>query len=338
MPKFSLIIPVYNVEQFLAECLDSCINQTFANIEIICIDDSSSDNSRVILAEYAQRDNRIKVITQEKNKGQGAARNAGINVALGDYCWFIDSDDYVLLNACEILNDTLEQFDADIIRFNRIDYFYDNVTGKKRILPQKLYSWTPPNRMFTKKEYTSLRNPEGSPCMFIASTKLLKTVKFREGVIYEDADYTPILFSKSEKIYYINYSLYCVRQRMGSTTRNTLDDLTGKRIINILLAANALYEYIGLTKLQKRHFCTRAVLSLYSNVHREYAKFSELHTDELNSIIKKIKIFFYKYHFCFKFYDNFIDLFKDTFITKISKKIYLVILRFKKNNTRKNSV
>ena len=96
----SVIIPVYNVEPYLEQCLDSVINQTYKNLEIICINDGSTDNSLKILEKYQKKDNRIKLINQ-KNKGLSEARNAGLDVAKGEYIAFVDSDDYLELNAYE---------------------------------------------------------------------------------------------------------------------------------------------------------------------------------------------------------------------------------------------
>ena len=93
-PTVSVIIPVYNVEQYLSKCLDSVINQTFKNIEIICINDGSTDNSLKILNEYAMADKRIIVINQE-NSGVYAARNKGLQIANGKYISFVDSDDWI---------------------------------------------------------------------------------------------------------------------------------------------------------------------------------------------------------------------------------------------------
>ncbi|PPS21321.1 glycosyltransferase family 2 protein [Brachyspira murdochii] len=95
MIKISVIIPVYNVESYLRECLDSVINQTLKDIEIICIDDNSTDNSYNILLDYQKIDNRIKIIKHKENLGLGPARNSGIKVAIGEYIYFIDSDDYI---------------------------------------------------------------------------------------------------------------------------------------------------------------------------------------------------------------------------------------------------
>ena len=114
MPKVSVIIPVYNVENYLRKCLDSVINQTLKDIEIICVDDGSTDGSGAILDKYAQKDERIRVIHQ-KNQGLGAARNVGIDLAKGEYIYFIDSDDYVAKNALEILFQTIENDRSDMV-------------------------------------------------------------------------------------------------------------------------------------------------------------------------------------------------------------------------------
>lgn len=330
MSVFSLIIPVYNVEPYLAECLDSCINQTFTDIEIICINDCSPDNSDKVLNEYAKKDSRIKIINHEKNRGLGGARNTGIEAATGIYCWFIDSDDYILLNACEILNDIILQIKADIIRFNRIDYKYDIYTKKKIIIPQQPYSWES-NKIFTKTDHTKLKMPEVSACMYITSTVLLKTVKFREGVIYEDNDFTPILFSKSETIYNSNYSLYCVRQRLGSITNNGITGLSSKGIVDLLLAIDSLYKYITSEMLSKYHFCTRAVISLSLNIKQDYNKFPEIHTKELDIIIENVEKIETFYKGDIMLYDNIITNYGNTKLLEFILKVYRFFLKkFKK--------
>lgn len=116
--KVSVIIPVYNAAQYLERCLDSVINQTLKDIEIICINDCSTDNSLEILEEYASKDNRIKIIDFKENKGGAAARNAGINEAQGEYIGFVDSDDYIDLDFFEKLYTMAQQTNADIIKGN----------------------------------------------------------------------------------------------------------------------------------------------------------------------------------------------------------------------------
>lgn len=114
----SIIIPVYNVEQYLHQCLDSIINQTYKNLEIIIVDDWSSDNSGKICDEYAKADKRIKIIHQEK-AGLSAARNSGLKIATWEYIWYIDSDDYIELDMYEKLYNLIESTNSDLAICNR---------------------------------------------------------------------------------------------------------------------------------------------------------------------------------------------------------------------------
>lgn len=113
MPKVSVIVPIYNVEIYLARCLDSLINQTLEDIEIICVNDGSTDNSTQILEDYAKKDNRIKIITQV-NSGLSEARNTGVRNSSGDYIGFVDSDDYVDSDYFEKLYIAASDNNADI--------------------------------------------------------------------------------------------------------------------------------------------------------------------------------------------------------------------------------
>lgn len=112
-PKVSVIIPVYNVEQYLRECLDSVVNQTLKDIEIICVNDGSPDNSLAILEEYAAKDERIKIINKE-NGGLSSARNCAIPLAQGEYIGFVDSDDWIDLDFYEKLYNTAKEYNAEI--------------------------------------------------------------------------------------------------------------------------------------------------------------------------------------------------------------------------------
>ncbi|MBR6127807.1 glycosyltransferase, partial [bacterium] len=113
MPKVSLVVAVYNLEKYIVECLESIINQTFKDVEIICVNDGSKDNSLGILEEYAKKDSRIKIITQI-NQGSGAARNTGLAAASGDYIQFLDGDDYFEPDMIEKLYNLAKSCNADI--------------------------------------------------------------------------------------------------------------------------------------------------------------------------------------------------------------------------------
>ena len=124
MPLVSVVIPVYNVEKYLNQCLDSVISQTLTDIEIICVNDSSTDGSLNILEEYAKRDERIKVVTQP-NGGAGAARNRGLSMASGKYLSFLDSDDFFEPDMLELAYKKAEKDKADFVVFNSNQYYTD---------------------------------------------------------------------------------------------------------------------------------------------------------------------------------------------------------------------
>ena len=144
-PKVSIIIPVYNVEKYLEQCLDSIINQNLKNIEIICINDGSTDNSLKILKKYAKKDNRIIILSQT-NLGAGAARNRGLAVAKGEYLSFLDADDFFYENMLSEAVHKLETSQSDIAVFE-VD-LYDNKIQK--IIPD---TWV------VKKDKIPSQNP-----------------------------------------------------------------------------------------------------------------------------------------------------------------------------------
>lgn len=151
MPKVSVIIPVYNTEKYLKECLDSVINQTLTDIEIICIDDGSFDNSLAILQEYAQKDTRIRILKQ-KNKGAGAARNMGLNIATGKYLAFLDSDDFFYKDFCKKMYNKAKETDADIVVCKAMEF--NNLTKKPSKMTWSLVEEQLPNKnVFSYKDF-----------------------------------------------------------------------------------------------------------------------------------------------------------------------------------------
>lgn len=136
--KVSIVIPTYNVEKYIARCLDSVINQTLKEIEIIVVDDKSTDNTLSIVKDYASRDNRIKVIELFENQGVSVARNTGIDLSTGEYIGFIDPDDYVDLDFYEKLYARTKDSDADIISGNIIGVMFNNEERKYDYLMERL--------------------------------------------------------------------------------------------------------------------------------------------------------------------------------------------------------
>ena len=129
--KISIIVPVYNVEEFLEQAIDSLINQTMKDIEIICVEDCSKDNCRSILREYAKKDKRITLIENDVNKGQGYSSNIALDIAKGDYIMYLDPDDWYELDACETAYNHITKYNNDIVFFNR--YIYSEKYNKRFI-------------------------------------------------------------------------------------------------------------------------------------------------------------------------------------------------------------
>ena len=138
--KVSVIIPVYNVEQYLRECLDSVTSQTLKQIEIICIDDGSTDNSLEILKEYQAKDTRIKIIRQE-NGGLSSARNTALKHCSGDYITFVDSDDYLRTDALQLLTEKAQENDLDMLTFG--GYNFDDTSKQFQENSYWNFSWFP---------------------------------------------------------------------------------------------------------------------------------------------------------------------------------------------------
>lgn len=201
----SVIIPIYNVEQYLSKCINSIINQTYKNIEIVLIDDGSSDNSPAICDEYKKLDSRVIVI-HKKNAGLSSARNKGLDIVKGNYICFVDSDDYIEANMIEELKNNMEKFNSDISVCN----FYDikNSTKKVRLDKDFEYEFV----SIGKEKFINIQN-EYSPLTYYAWNKLYKkevfdSIKFPEGRLFE---YTYIfcdVFNNAERISFTLKPLY----------------------------------------------------------------------------------------------------------------------------------
>ncbi len=190
-PLLSIVVPVYNVEKYLSECLESLINQTLKNIEIIIVNDASPDGSEAIILEYAARDNRIVYIRHEENKRQGAARNTGIRAARGEYIAFVDSDDYVDTRLYEAGVRAFERHNVDIIMFSHCR-FDENEKSKASVLP--FYG----NKKISADEYALKLNL----FFVIACNKIYRLAHLRENNIFFP-----------ENIYFEDYSFwvhYCL--------------------------------------------------------------------------------------------------------------------------------
>jgi glycosyltransferase involved in cell wall biosynthesis len=202
--KVSIIIPIYNVEQYLRQCLDSAINQTYKNLEIICVDDCGSDNSVEIAQEYAQ----IKIIKHAKNRGLSAARNTGFAAATGEYIYFLDSDDWIDLDYIEKMVEALEKNHVDAVFNKNILKVFENET-----------------KPLVDGEF--LKAPDGfyhfSKCAYTAWSWLCKKsfldkfeMLFPEGLLYEDIFFLYSVIRNLGKQCAFKGPAYYYRQRTDS--------------------------------------------------------------------------------------------------------------------------
>ena len=233
MPKISIILPIYNVEQYLRQCLDSIVQQTLKDIEIICVDDCSTDDSLKILEEYEAKDNRFIIIKQKKNQGQGVARNIGIEHANGEYIGFVDPDDWIDATMYEKMYANAKGQDTDITICDFIRFFENlNKYGASDFLRKinERYRVTvikkPQNEVLDKQFYmeTILVLPMASWHKIYKKDLLKKyNIKFSHKRYLEDVKFNLYAFLYASNISYINENLYYYRVRQNSIMRQKVN-------------------------------------------------------------------------------------------------------------------
>lgn len=282
-PKISIIIPVYNVEKYLKECLDSCINQTLEDIEIICVDDCSTDNSYRILEEY-QKDPRIKIFQHKQNNRQGTARNKGLEIATGEFVWFVDSDDYIDTKACQILYGAIKEFNVDLLCFSAIQFTETN--GLRRFSHSDYYQGVQINKIYHPKtnwHELQFSNLNVSPCMYLTKRAVIKNFRFREGVFHEDTDFTPIMFASINSLCFIPYSAYFYRTNLGSTVQTPMSP---KRLEDLIKAFESLNDFVTNNKIKKDHFVYRYTIWMAQNIFNIHLSNPTINPSNFNEFLK----------------------------------------------------
>lgn len=219
----SVIVPVYNVEPFLKECLDSLIHQTLKNIEIICVNDGSTDGSLSILKEYEKKDKRIKVITQE-NKGLPVARRTATAVATGEYLQFVDSDDYIDLDTCECLYTYAKLYDHDMLSFQAIDF--NSETRKETRTPYHSLRWVTHglNHTFTWRDIkNSITSYAATACLTLYKKSFLEANNIEwvnKKLCYEDTPFFTKSVFLAKRVGVLKEAFYHRRIHNQSITQN----------------------------------------------------------------------------------------------------------------------
>ena len=230
----SVIIPVYNAERYLASCLDSVLSQSYRNLEVIIINDGSSDYSLKVAEGYAEKDDRIRVYSFE-NEGLSEARNRGLSVATGDFITFVDSDDMLTPEAMEVMMGYLIRYSADIVE------------GK--VIRGKVFVPAPLKTKITVKEFNFKDAIEDvlfqktllpSACGTLYKKSLFENLKFEKGLLYEDLNIIYRVLERCNKIVWIDYPVYFYRETEGSI----LDTWTSKRL-DVLKVTEKMESYIA---------------------------------------------------------------------------------------------
>lgn len=245
--KISVIVPVYNVEKWLNMCIDSILAQSYKNLEIILVNDGSTDKSKDICDSYSKKDNRVRVLNI-KNSGQSVARNIGLKEAKGDYILFIDSDDYISDKAI------IEKF-INILDSNNYDFIYTSYCRFEDGNEEKITEILPIN--LTNDE---IKNKEGKDILvdllnknsfhhapylkvcrkeFILNNKLF----FREGYYHEDAEWTFKVFYYAKKIFIYDKPWYMRRMRENSTITSRNESAICKKLCDRLIIADDLIKF-----------------------------------------------------------------------------------------------
>ena len=229
-PEISVIVPVYNVEEYLPQCLDSILSSTFGDLEVILVDDRGTDNSRTICEEYAAKDKRVKIVTNPHNMGLSASRNNGLDVACGKYISFIDSDDFIDTTMYEKLHTAIVRENVDMVGCNVWNY----EDGKKSVIEYLDV------KEDTKTSYEKLADKIYASAFhvwrFLFKHEVLQDIRF-DIIPFEDSVFMLKLYPKLGDIYFLAEPLYFYRRR-----QNTLSVQRHKRNFETLKFKDIVIE------------------------------------------------------------------------------------------------
>tara|TARA_Y100000590_G_scaffold201045_1_gene228463 strand:- start:2556 stop:3410 length:855 start_codon:yes stop_codon:yes gene_type:complete len=283
MKKVSIVIPVYNVEKYLSKCLDSVCNQTLKDIEIICINDCSQDNSLEVLQKYAEEDSRIKLVDFKENKGVSVARNTGISLATGEYIGFIDSDDYIDFDFYEKLYKLAKKESADICKGSDLTVIdFDN-----SVYTSDMASDISKNKLNFWCQYTTA----------IFRNSFLKEFKIdfdTRMIICEDLDFNLKSSIFSNKIVLENTVKYYYVRRDNSLNSKLYDSA---KVDSLLIYAEKVFTYLNsynLTLSDKMLIANRVIAQLNAAKNHRVDKNSEEYTKIFKFygqyVVKKMKL------------------------------------------------
>lgn len=291
MTKVSIIVPIYNVESYIEQTINSVINQTERDIDIILVNDGSTDRSGEICDKYAKKDQRVIVI-HKKNGGLSSARNAGLDIARGEYILFVDGDDCLALNAVEYLIDLQKksQYDLDLIQFRYKEIMKDEEITADDIHDEEIQFCTDKKMMF--ENLYKMGGMAASACTKMYHKQLFEDLRFKEGIIHEDEYMVTDILARAENCLYINQELYYYIMRPGSIVKS---DFTPKKI-DVFIAIQYRRGYLKrvgykalLDQENARYFMT--LMNLYCDAREnDYYEECKMMENKLKELLDETSI------------------------------------------------
>lgn len=272
MKKISVIVPVYNVENYIYKCLESIINQTYKNLEIILVNDGSTDNSGKICDEYAIKDVRIKTI-HKQNGGLSDARNAGLDIATGDYLSFIDSDDYIALDMYDVLYNQMIKDGTDIAVTKLIPFVEGQIPKENDLT----YSY-----VLNVEEFFGSVEFNVTACNRLYNAKLWKNIRFPYGKLHEDVFVEHLITGQCDKISCVEKGMYFYLKRNSSIMNSTFN-------IRRLDAIDAYLVRLNYMKKNRYTLGIESTLYALINRMREAESYHKCFTDYEYKIFKEKK-------------------------------------------------
>lgn len=286
-PIISIIIPVYNSEKYLDRCLESVLCQTMENIEVIVVNDGSTDNSIQIINKYLKKYNNLILINQ-KNLGQGIARNAALQICKGEYIGFVDSDDFIRNDMFESMYKKAKKYDLDVVICNFLYYYPENNIYKSTGIEYDDSMIL--NKYNVIKEFFVTNNIEGFSWNKLFNRKLFdcNNIKYPDNMNYEDIPTIFNLLVVSDKIGFINKKLYYYCQHRESTvhTKNVYNTESYLKAISIINKIIVKYNLVNNFFEEYYYYFVKQILSNYesfikyldkdSNLYKLFNKFLEL--------------------------------------------------------------
>lgn len=278
----SIIIPVYNTEKYLKDLIGSLINQTYKNIEMIFIDDGSTDNSLNIIKQYQKNDHRIKIISS-KNNGANIARKKGLDIASGEYVMFIDSDDWIDINTVEELVNILSEYQYDAVRFNAL------LEPSKKIKNEVSYKLLNHSEI---KKYLIETNILNNLCFTIYKLDKIKNIKAFNLNVSNCEDYLINLefYTNVDQMLLVDNAFYHYRYNPNSTTENKDKNKVIKNIDELVFVYSKLFEYLnkwGMDSYDNKVLVAYKILST-TETSMHHLFYTDLSNKELQNVIEKI--------------------------------------------------